>query len=141
MNASFCAGPRVAQYWRMPGGPPPVSRYRRRIAAHRTTPDDPHRTAEPRPTCRRHHTTLRRTRTRRTHVTHADTATQTAGSRPARPPLLEMQDIEISFGGVPALRGAHLSVVAGEVHALIGQNGAGKSTMIKILTGAYRRPG
>ena len=74
-------------------------------------------------------------------MTHADTATQTAGSRPARPPLLEMQDIEISFGGVPALRGAHLSVVAGEVHALIGQNGAGKSTMIKILTGAYRRSG
>ncbi|WP_429251081.1 sugar ABC transporter ATP-binding protein [Paraburkholderia sp. GAS333] len=50
-----------------------------------------------------------------------------------------MQDIGISFGGVPALRGANLSVAAGEVHALIGQNGAGKSTMIKILTGAYRR--
>ncbi|MCX4163794.1 MULTISPECIES: sugar ABC transporter ATP-binding protein [Paraburkholderia] len=52
-----------------------------------------------------------------------------------------MQDIQISFGGVPALRGANLSVAAGEVHALIGQNGAGKSTMIKILTGAYRRTG
>ncbi|WP_228980240.1 sugar ABC transporter ATP-binding protein [Paraburkholderia gardini] len=52
-----------------------------------------------------------------------------------------MQDIQISFGGVPALRSAQLSVAAGEVHALIGQNGAGKSTMIKILTGAYRRSG
>ncbi|MCO4879666.1 sugar ABC transporter ATP-binding protein [Paraburkholderia caribensis] len=52
-----------------------------------------------------------------------------------------MQGIDISFGGVPALRGANLSVAAGEVHALIGQNGAGKSTMIKILTGAYRRSG
>ena len=58
-----------------------------------------------------------------------------------RSPLLEMQDIQISFGGVPALRNANLSVAAGEVHALIGQNGAGKSTMIKILTGAYRRGG
>ncbi|CAM2139144.1 galactofuranose ABC transporter putative ATP binding subunit [Pararobbsia alpina] len=55
------------------------------------------------------------------------------------PPLLQMQDINKSFGGVAALRNASLSVVAGEVHALIGQNGAGKSTMIKILTGAYRR--
>jgi len=56
-----------------------------------------------------------------------------------QPPLLQMQDIQISFGGVPALRQARLSVAAGEVHALIGQNGAGKSTLIKILTGAYRR--
>jgi ribose transport system ATP-binding protein len=54
-------------------------------------------------------------------------------------PLLEMQDIDISFGGVAALRHARLQVSAGEVHALIGQNGAGKSTLIKILTGAYRR--
>ncbi|HXZ10678.1 MAG TPA: sugar ABC transporter ATP-binding protein, partial [Paraburkholderia sp.] len=52
-----------------------------------------------------------------------------------------MVDIQISFGGVPALRNAQLTVAAGEVHALIGQNGAGKSTMIKILTGAYRRSG
>ncbi|CAB3778932.1 Fructose import ATP-binding protein FruK [Pararobbsia alpina] len=55
------------------------------------------------------------------------------------PLLLEMQDIDKSFGGVAALRRASLSVAAGEVHALIGQNGAGKSTLIKILTGAYRR--
>ena len=59
--------------------------------------------------------------------------------RPKHRPLLEMQDIDISFGGVAALRHARLSVAAGEVHALIGQNGAGKSTLIKILTGAYRR--
>ncbi|SAK44092.1 ABC transporter [Caballeronia hypogeia] len=54
-------------------------------------------------------------------------------------PLLDMQDIDISFGGVAALKHARLTVAAGEVHALIGQNGAGKSTLIKILTGAYRR--
>ncbi len=67
---------------------------------------------------------------------------QTPQSRDTAPaPLLDMQDIQISFGGVPALHSAQLSVAAGEVHALIGQNGAGKSTMIKILTGAYRRAG
>jgi galactofuranose transport system ATP-binding protein len=54
-------------------------------------------------------------------------------------PLLDMQDIGISFGGVAALKHARLTVAAGEVHALIGQNGAGKSTLIKILTGAYRK--
>ncbi|MGF6596170.1 monosaccharide-transporting ATPase [Paraburkholderia sp. GAS448] len=72
-------------------------------------------------------------------MTH--TGSQMPASSLIRPPLLEMQDIQISFGGVPALRHAQLSVAAGEVHALIGQNGAGKSTMIKILTGAYRRSG
>ncbi|SAL16024.1 ABC transporter [Caballeronia turbans] len=57
----------------------------------------------------------------------------------AQTPLLDMQDIDIAFGGVAALKHARLSVAAGEVHALIGQNGAGKSTLIKILTGAYRK--
>ncbi|HEY2019772.1 sugar ABC transporter ATP-binding protein [Paraburkholderia sp.] len=57
----------------------------------------------------------------------------------AQAPLLDMQDIDIAFGGVAALKRARLSVSAGEVHALIGQNGAGKSTLIKILTGAYRK--
>ncbi|MFO1070687.1 MAG: sugar ABC transporter ATP-binding protein [Geminicoccaceae bacterium] len=56
-------------------------------------------------------------------------------------PLLRMQGMDKAFGGVPALVQASLEVSAGEVHALIGQNGAGKSTMIKILTGAYRRDG
>ena len=50
-----------------------------------------------------------------------------------------MSGIDKSFGGVPALRAASLEVAPGEVRALIGQNGAGKSTMIKILTGIYRR--
>ncbi len=54
-------------------------------------------------------------------------------------PLLDMQDIHKAFAGVKALDGATMTVGAGEVHALIGQNGAGKSTMIKVLTGAYGR--
>jgi galactofuranose transport system ATP-binding protein len=55
------------------------------------------------------------------------------------PPLLAMRDVRKSFAGVAALDGARLEVARGEVHALVGQNGAGKSTMIKVLTGAYQR--
>src|SRR5215217_673120 len=54
-------------------------------------------------------------------------------------PLLSMHGIDKRFAGIPALRAAELVVEKGEVHALIGQNGAGKSTMIKILTGYYRK--
>jgi ribose transport system ATP-binding protein len=50
-----------------------------------------------------------------------------------------MRGIEKRFGGIRALEAASLEVKHGEVHALIGQNGAGKSTMIKILTGYYHR--
>ncbi len=50
--------------------------------------------------------------------------------------LLEMKDICKSFHGVPVLKNAELSVEAGEVHALLGENGAGKSTMMNILTGS-----
>ncbi|WP_328703006.1 sugar ABC transporter ATP-binding protein [Arenibaculum pallidiluteum] len=53
-------------------------------------------------------------------------------------PLLAMRGIDKSFSGVPALTAAELTVGRAEVHALIGQNGAGKSTIIKILTGAHR---
>jgi ribose transport system ATP-binding protein len=54
-------------------------------------------------------------------------------------PLLDMQAISKSFGGVPALIEASLQIMPAEVMALVGQNGAGKSTMIKILNGAYVR--
>ena len=50
-----------------------------------------------------------------------------------------MRDINKRFQGVQALSAASLEVEPGEIMALIGQNGAGKSTMIKVLTGAYRR--
>jgi galactofuranose transport system ATP-binding protein len=58
---------------------------------------------------------------------------------PAPEPLLVMEQIIKTFPGVLALDGASLTVGHGEVHALVGQNGAGKSTMMKILNGAYRR--
>jgi galactofuranose transport system ATP-binding protein len=54
-------------------------------------------------------------------------------------PLLVMRDINKRFQGVQALSAATLEVEPGEIMALVGQNGAGKSTMIKVLTGAYRR--
>jgi ribose transport system ATP-binding protein len=54
-------------------------------------------------------------------------------------PLLRMEHISKAFPGVVALADAHLSIAPGEAHALVGQNGAGKSTMIKVLTGVYRR--
>ncbi|MHC1787817.1 MAG: sugar ABC transporter ATP-binding protein [Christensenellales bacterium] len=53
--------------------------------------------------------------------------------------ILRLQDISKSFPGVQALKRASLNVYAGEVMALLGENGAGKSTMMKVLTGVYQR--
>ena len=53
--------------------------------------------------------------------------------------LLEMSGIEKAFPGVKALDNCQFDLQAGEVHALVGENGAGKSTMMKILTGVYKR--
>jgi ribose transport system ATP-binding protein len=52
-------------------------------------------------------------------------------------PLLEMVGISKSFGGVQALRDVDFSLYPGEIHGLVGENGAGKSTMMKIIAGVH----
>lgn len=53
--------------------------------------------------------------------------------------LLELEDVEKSFGTVQVLKGVDLTIRAGRTVALAGENGAGKSTLMKIITGIYRR--
>lgn len=52
--------------------------------------------------------------------------------------VLELQDVVKTFGGVTALNGVHFQLEKGEVHALMGENGAGKSTFIKVITGVHQ---
>jgi ribose transport system ATP-binding protein len=51
--------------------------------------------------------------------------------------VLEMKGIDKRFQGVHALKSCSLNLKAGEVLALVGENGAGKSTIVKVLTGIY----
>ncbi|MBK5237722.1 MAG: sugar ABC transporter ATP-binding protein [Actinomycetales bacterium] len=53
--------------------------------------------------------------------------------------ILEVKDLEKSFGGVPVLRGVSFQIEPGQVVALAGENGAGKSTLFKIITGQIRQ--
>lgn len=53
-------------------------------------------------------------------------------------PVLEATGIDKRFGGVVALHAAEFSCEPGEIHALLGENGAGKSTMIKVLCGVQQ---
>ncbi len=53
----------------------------------------------------------------------------------ASTPLLAVEDLHVSYGGVPALYGISFEVHAGEVVALVGANGAGKSTTLRAISG------
>ena len=53
----------------------------------------------------------------------------------APPPLIQLRDIALTFGGTPLLESAELSVSAGERVCLVGRNGSGKSTLLKIAAG------
>jgi ABC-type sugar transport system ATPase subunit len=53
-------------------------------------------------------------------------------------PALRLRGIRKYFGSVSALEEVSLDAYAGEVHAVVGDNGAGKSTMIKVITGIHR---
>ncbi len=52
-------------------------------------------------------------------------------------PVIELIGVSKSFGGVEALRDVDFTLRAGEIHGLVGENGAGKSTMMKIIAGVH----
>ncbi len=52
--------------------------------------------------------------------------------------VLELRAITKTFPGVKALDHVHFQLQAGEIHALMGENGAGKSTFIKVITGVHK---
>ncbi|MFF4616261.1 sugar ABC transporter ATP-binding protein [Nonomuraea jabiensis] len=53
-------------------------------------------------------------------------------------PVLSLSQVSKAFGAVRAVREVSLALFPGEVHALAGENGAGKSTIVKILSGVHR---
>lgn len=56
----------------------------------------------------------------------------------AAEPVIDVRNLCVDRGGTPVLKGLHLSVNAGEVYALLGGNGAGKSTTLAVLMGLMR---
>jgi rhamnose transport system ATP-binding protein len=52
-------------------------------------------------------------------------------------PLVELQHVAKSFGGIHAIKGIDLTIDRGQIVGLVGENGAGKSTIIKLLSGVY----
>ena len=56
----------------------------------------------------------------------------------AQDPVLELRDIQKSYGGVTALSGVDLSVAPGTIHALVGPNGSGKTTLLRVALGLTR---
>jgi D-xylose transport system ATP-binding protein len=68
-------------------------------------------------------------------MTAAEPAKPTTDGPP--PPLVEMRNIRVSFGGVHAVDNVTIDLKAGEVVGLVGGNGAGKSTLIRALSGAH----
>ena len=65
-------------------------------------------------------------------------ADSTPSGQSTAAPLLELRHVSKTFPGVQALGDVSLEIRAGEVHMLLGENGAGKSSLIKVLCGAYR---
>ena len=53
--------------------------------------------------------------------------------------ILRTENICKAFNGIQVLKDVNLEIRKGEIHALMGENGAGKSTIIKIITGVYTK--
>ena len=56
-----------------------------------------------------------------------------------RKPILSIKELSVNYGAIKALKGANLDVYHGEIVAVIGANGAGKSTMMSAIVGAVPR--
>src|SRR5690349_15382279 len=61
-----------------------------------------------------------------------------SATTPTAVPLLEVRDVTKSFGSVAAVSGVSFPLYGGEAHALVGENGAGKSTIVKMLAGVHK---
>ena len=73
-----------------------------------------------------------------------DVRERAADKRPDRPgtsPLLEVEDLHVSYGGVRALRGVSLTVPERGIVAVLGNNGAGKSTLLRAISGTLHLHG
>jgi simple sugar transport system ATP-binding protein len=59
-------------------------------------------------------------------------------TRAAREPMFELRHVTMNFGNVVAIQDVVLEIARGEIVGLVGDNGAGKSTVVKIMNGFYR---
>ncbi len=64
-----------------------------------------------------------------------DQAPEGEGQRAPRPPAIDARAVAKRFGAIQALKGVSLPVAGGTIHALVGQNGAGKSTFLGVVAG------
>ncbi|MGA2976255.1 MAG: ATP-binding cassette domain-containing protein [Spirochaetia bacterium] len=55
------------------------------------------------------------------------------------PYILRMRNIHVAYNGVPALKGVDFDLYEGEIHALVGEHRAGKSSLVKIMSGAVQK--
>ncbi len=72
-------------------------------------------------------------------MANASTATATASAVAPVRNIVEMRAISKAFGAVQALKDVNFRLAPGEILGLVGDNSAGKSTLMKIMTGAYQR--